>query len=537
MSYSACENQSFAPCKEACPAGIDVPRYIRHIVNGEFDEALATILEKIPFTTVCGYACTADCERKCARSQHDDPLAIRMLKRAAAEYGNRGLARERMPSTHKKVAIVGAGPSGLTAAYYLSLKGHDVTVFESLSEPGGMLRYGIPSYRLPNHVLDLEISLIVNQGVVIKTDSPIEAPAELLRKGFDSVLVTTGAWKPVKMGIEGEQSAHVLDGITFLKAMNSGEKVSIGNNVVVIGGGNTAIDAARTARRLGGRVRIIYRRTENEMPANPQEIQEAIDEGVDIESLSMPIKIDQGKITCVKMSLGALDESGRPAPTVIAGSEYDIECDTVIIAVGLAVDGESLHLPVDEDGTISASDESMMVPSEKGIFAAGDAVSGSSSIIEAIAQARKASMSIDRFLGGDGVIDAEREQHCEKGCVECAPRETFREPSRFIQMEKRLEGFDVAEEGYTQKEAMEEARRCFSCDRRQYVVEVDSQRCKGCEYCQEVCKLGVFERSDTFNTNGYLPMSALRSDKCVGCLNCLYVCPDFAIKIKERGAA
>jgi formate dehydrogenase beta subunit len=231
MGRSEGNEQIFAPCREACPAGIDVPRYIRHIRNGNFDEALATIRERIPFPSVCGHACVAYCELKCARIQYEEAMAIRMLKRAAAEHGSDDRKRENAASTGRKVAVVGAGPGGLTAAYYCALKGHEVTVFESMPEAGGMLRYGIPEYRLPNAVLAREIAFIENQGVKITTNAKVEAPAALRERGFDAVLVASGAWKAQKMGIDGEESAMVLDGISFLTDVNMGKKPALGSKV------------------------------------------------------------------------------------------------------------------------------------------------------------------------------------------------------------------------------------------------------------------------------------------------------------------
>jgi formate dehydrogenase beta subunit len=250
MGRSQKNEKTFVPCREACPAGIDVPRYIRHIRDGNFDKALATVREKIPFPSVCGHACVAYCEHKCARIQYDEGMAIRMLKRAAVENcRDYSVRNTKTPTTDKNVAIVGAGPGGLTAAYYLALKGHGVTVFESLPEPGGMLRYGIPEYRLPNTVLEKEILIITEQGVEIRTNTKIGSPAALLQEEFDAVLVASGAWVAQKMGIEGEDSANVLEGISFLIDVNTGKQTAIGKKVVVVGGGNTAIDAARASIR------------------------------------------------------------------------------------------------------------------------------------------------------------------------------------------------------------------------------------------------------------------------------------------------
>ncbi|MFW6052337.1 MAG: FAD-dependent oxidoreductase [Desulfosalsimonas sp.] len=533
MGGSESSGQILAPCTEACPAGIDVPRYIRHIQNGNFDEALATVRERIPFPSVCGHACVAFCENSCARIQYDDPLAIRLLKRAAAEYGTYEPHRQKSPPTNKKVAVIGSGPGGLTAAYYCALKGHDVTVFESMPGAGGMLRYGIPEYRLPNDVLDREIAYIENQGVKITTNTKVESPAALKQEGFDAVLVASGAWKPQKTGIEGEDSDRVIDGISFLIGVNTGKRPGIGSRVVVVGGGNTAVDAARASLRLGSEVKIIYRRTRQEMPASNEEIEDALDEGAVIEYLTAPVRISNSGVDCIRMELGPPDSSGRARPVPVEGSEFSVECDTVIMGIGQTADAGTMGLYFNKNGTV-AVDEDLLATGEKGIFAAGDAVTGSSSIIEAIAQGRKASISIDLFLGGDGIIDEQEENiYTDMSGEEPEPRGTARCPADKKISDAIAGNFNLTEYSYARVTAISEARRCLSCDLCDFRVEVDFVLCKDCRYCKEVCTLGVFQELDKFNSGGYRPMSAVKTERCIGCLNCLYTCPDFAIHIEE----
>lgn len=521
-----------APCREACLAGIDVPRYIRHIRNGDFDRALAVIREKIPFPAVCGHACVHPCESKCARIQYDEAIAIRMLKRAADEKSLGVLAYERKAKpSGRKVAVIGSGPCGLTAAYYLAGMGHAVTVFEALPKAGGMLRYGIPEYRLPNDVVDREIAAIQERGVEIVTSSPVLSAPELRMKGYDAVLVASGAWKPVKMGIEGEDSSPVMDGIAFLKDVNTGAITAVGKKIVVVGGGNSAIDAARASVRMGAKVILLYRRNREDMPASPDEVAEAEEEGVRMEFMAAPIRILKGKIVCIRMAPGPLDGSGRPRPVPIEGSEFPLTCNTVIMAVGQTADAGTLKLEENQNGTAKVDSESATPIG--GIFAAGDAVTGPKTIIDAIAQGRSACTSIDRYLGGEGKIDREILQDESDTLPEEKPMGTRRPTPEKLNLKSRLKGFDLVESGYNKETAVAEAQRCLACDIRQYTVEVNPVICKECGYCREMCHMGIFATSDSFNASGYKPSVVTSSDRCVGCLKCLYVCPDFAITIQE----
>jgi formate dehydrogenase (NADP+) beta subunit len=521
-----------APCREACPAEIDVPGYVRHIRNGNFDKALAVIREKIPFPAVCGHACVHPCESKCARLQYDEAIAIRMLKRAADEKSLRDLAYERkVKPSGRKVAVIGSGPCGLTAAYYLAGMGHAVTVFEALPKAGGMLRYGIPEYRLPNGVVEREITAIQRRGVEIVTSSPVLSAPKLMAKGYDAVLVASGAWKPMKMGIEGEDSSPVMDGIAFLKDVNTGEITEVGRKVVVVGGGNSAIDAARASVRMGAKVILLYRRNRKDMPASPDEVAEAEEEGVRMEFMAAPIRILKGKVVCIRMAPGPLDGSGRPRPVPVEGSEFPLACNAVIIAIGQTANAGTLKLAENQNGT--AKVDSGSATPIRGIFAAGDAVTGPKTIIDAIAQGRSACASIDRYLGGKGKIDREILQNESETLQKTTPMGTGRPAPQKLHLKYRLKGFDLVESGYDKENAMAEAQRCLACDIRQYTVEVNPVICKECGYCREMCHLGIFTISDRFNASGYKPFVVTSSDRCVGCLKCLYVCPDFAITIKE----
>lgn len=528
--------ETTAPCQEACPAGIDVPRYVRHIREGDFGKALDVIRERIPFPFVCGYACVHPCEAKCARVQFDEPVAIRLLKRTAAEKGGRKPARAaRRPSTGKKVAVIGSGPCGLTAAYYLNALGHSVTVYEALPRPGGMLRYGIPEYRLPEDIVDREIGLIRDSGVEVVPDMPVLSAEALRNSGFDAVLVATGAWKPAKMGIPGEDSPGVVDGLSFLRRVNEGNAPAVGRKVIVVGGGSTAADASRASIRLGAEVVQLYRRSRSEMPAGSEEILETLEEGVRIEYLTAPLNIGTGRVTCIRMRLGDPDASGRRTPVPVEGSEHVLEFDTLIMAIGQSADAASVRLEGLGNGAVPA-DKVTLATSKKGIFAGGDAVKGSSTIIDAIAQGRQASESMDRFLGGTGVLPGSAPEAMAGESPGTAPRGTARTGARKIALKKRCTTFEPVERAYERKAALAEASRCLSCGCRDFEVSVNELVCKGCGYCREACGLGIFEQSAEFNPGGYKPSVAAHAEKCIGCLRCLYICPDFAIAVHETKA-
>ncbi len=526
-----------APCQEACPAGVDVPAYVRHVREGRWGEALAVVRDRVPFPLVCGYACFHPCEATCARSQLDGPVAIRMLKRVAAEQGLREqVAPVPRAASGKKVAIIGSGPCGLTAAYELALQGHAVTVFEALDRSGGMLRFGIPAYRLPDAVVDADIRMIEQAGVKIRTGTRVASAEALLADGFDTVLIASGAWRSARMSVPGADATHVLDGLAFLAKVNAGNAPKLGARVVVIGGGNTAIDAARVSRRLGAEVIQVYRRTKAEMPASAEEIADAIEEGVAMEFLSAPVRIAGDAVTCIRMSLGEPDASGRPRPVPVSGSEYTIAASTVIMAIGQEVEIPGASLARRPNGTV-AVDGQTLATSAAGIFAAGDSVLGPATIIDAIAQGRAVASAMDRFLGGSGVIASRAPQGEPAPAPQELPRGSPRNAVRTIPLGLRIGGFAVVEQAYDKSTATQEAMRCLSCDLREFDVAIDAAVCKDCGYCREVCAYDVFGRSDEFNASGYQPAVAQQAQRCIGCLNCLYICPDFAITIRQQSAA
>ena len=462
-----------APCAEACPAGVDVPRYVRLIGDGKFAEALAVVREKIPIPAVCGHICLHPCETKCLRSQLGGSIAIRALKRFIAERdtGLRRLESKITKSTGKRVAIVGSGPAGLTAAHYLAKLGHSVTIFEVLPVVGGMMRVAIPDFRLPTEILEREINVIKSMGVEIRTNMKIECLDELFNQGYVAIFLATGAHKEKRLGIEGEDMPGVMPCLSFLKEVKLGKEVGLGDKVAVIGGGNAAIDASRTALRLGAKdVTIVYRRSRAEMLASDEEIEEALREGVNFQFLAAPIRItkdnSQLKMRCIRMKLGQVDTSGRRRPEPLTGSEFNIDVNTVIVAIGQTPDIPSqFELRQSKDNTLMADPDTLST-SRVGVFAGGDVVTGPASVIEAIAAGRKAATSIDRYLGGAGIIEEmlAPPEGIAMPLDILKPAEEKRLPIPSLPVSKRLNSFAEVECGYTEEMAIREAKRCLRCD-------------------------------------------------------------------------
>jgi len=461
------------PCRHACPAGIDIPRYVRFVSQGEPGKAVAVIREKVPFPGVLGRVCIHPCEEECRRAQLNEAISIRALKRFAADHDDgtwKQNSRMAAP-TGKSVAIVGSGPAGLTAAYYLAKLGHRVTVWEALPQPGGMMRVGIPAYRLPREVLDREIAEIVSVGVEIKLNHKVESLEWLWKQGCHAIFLALGAHRGIRLGIQGEESPGVIDCVTLLRHVSLGEEVTLGQRVAVIGGGNAAIDAARTALRLGAKeVTIVYRRSRAEMPASPEETEEALREGVNIFFLTAPNRISHQRnrlqLECIKMELAEPDASGRRRPVPINGSEFTLEFDSVIAAIGQQPEiPAQFQLRTTRANTIEV-DPATLSTCIQGVYAGGDAVSGPASVIEAIAAGRKAALSIDRYLGGSGNIEEELVPK-EKPDPWLGRDEGFAYWKRVampsLPPKERISSFCEVELGLNREQAAFEAQRCLQC--------------------------------------------------------------------------
>jgi formate dehydrogenase major subunit len=543
-----------APCQLECPAGQDVQGYNVLITRGLYKEAYQLIMETNPFPSVCGRVCIRPCEAICRRNLVDEPIAIANLKRFPADYiyENGGkIEIEVAPDTGFRVAVVGAGPGGLSAAYFLRKMGHAVTIFEAAPKLGGTLRYGIPDYRLPPDILDRDINTILSTGIEVKTECSLRSPTtssygalgkdftidSLLENGFDAVFLSTGALLGYDMRVEGEDLSGVLRGIDFLTAVAKGEPPQIGAKVAVIGGGNTAIDASRTALRLGAdEVTIVYRRSRAEMPATDWEIEEAEEEGVKLHFLAAPTKIlgENGKVSgmvCVKMALGEPDESGRRRPEPIEGSEFTLDVDIIIAAIGQGPDisfiEEGIGIKTERDRIVAAQDTQLT--DRPDVFAGGDAVTGAASAIEAIAAGRRAARSIDQYLGGDGVKPAEKLFNSSEGELDEILTEEFdriqREPKvkmPMLEPDVRRRNFEEIEKGYSAEQAMKEAERCLQCGCK--VFDTCELRKLATEYGVEDAitadSVRRYERDDSH------PFVERDPNKCISCTLCIRICRD-----------
>ena len=489
-----------APCREECPAGVDAARYVRLIAEGRFAEALAVVRERNPFPSVCGYICAHPCETKCNRGKIDEPIAIRVLKRFAWEHDTRlwEPKSKKAPPIGKRVAIVGSGPAGLTAGYYLAKLGHSVTAFESLPVTGGMLRVGIPDYRLPPEILDAEIEEIKRAGVEIKTNSKVESLDKLLEQGYDAVFVAVGAHRGIRLPLPGADLEGVLLNTSLLKDVSLGKKVEVGKRVAVLGGGNVAFDCARTSLRLGAtEVHVACLECRTGMLASSEEIEGGEAEGVIVHPSHTFTRIigDDGHVSgveCLDVRSFEFDKDGKLCVDCIAGSEHIIPADTVIFAVGQVPELELVE-GVSDIKTVRRRtlevDSETLATGKKGIFGGGDVVTGTDTAVGAIAAGRNAAISIDKYLGGSGDIDEVLAPVEEIAPRVGGPKEGWRPEIPTISHEQRLSTFSGVELSWSEQAAIEEATRCLRCDLayEPEKYEVDTRKCIFCGLCVESC--------------------------------------------------
>ena len=500
----AIDKRGTSPCKAACPTHISVQGYVALIAQGKFKEALKLIKKDNPFPIVCGRVCNHPCEEACKRGDVDEPIDIMHLKRFVADLDLKDEHRylpDVKEKNGKKVAVVGAGPAGLTAAYYLAIEGYAVEVFESLPVAGGWLAVGIPEYRLPKDVLNAEIRVIEDTGVKIHLGKAVgkDIPFAQLKRDFDAVFIGCGTVNSSKLNIPGEDMQGVIHGVDYLKRVNLGEKVFLGDKVAVVGGGNVAMDAVRTAVRTGSKeVFILYRRSRAEMPAAPEEIEEALEEGIKMEFLAAPKRVvgENGKVTgveCTRMELGEPDASGRRRPVEIKGSEFIVPCDALIPAIGQEAD---LDFVTAESGIAINKwknfdvDPVTFATNVPGIFAGGDVVTGPATVVKAVYAGKEAAVSIDRYLRGEDV-KAGRERDWTKGLADPGDTSAFAKADRvrmpMLPAETRKSHFREVVEPMTEAQAVAEASRCLSCG-----------ICSECYQCVDVCLAKAIDHDMTY---------------------------------------
>jgi NADH-quinone oxidoreductase subunit F len=476
----ACAGLVRAPCQSACPASVDIPGFVSLVGEKRYAEALRLHRERNPFASVCARVCFHTCEAKCRRASLDDSVSIRAVKRFMVDQEvtiQVPEVRESPANAARKVAVIGAGPAGLSCAYFLARLGYRPTVFEAEPRPGGMLVQTIPSYRLPREILAREVRMIERLGVEIVTGMRLGRDitlAGLKSGGYEAVFLGVGAQEPVKLGIPGEDAAGVVDALAFLRQYNLRGSVPVGKEVVVVGGGNAAIDAARTAIRLGAKsVTIVYRRTREEMPAYAEEIEEAKAEGVKLKLLTAPVEVVIGSdrtvgLKCRSMTLGAFDASGRRRPEVSLETEFIMPCDQIIAAIGQRVESHEIFdttpLALTAGKTV-AIDRASGVTSVEWIFSGGDAVTGAASVVEAIAAGELAAIGIDTYLAGESHAFWRTNKEVQTSFDPDADPVPFaREKPPVIAVDRRRNNFDEVEQGWTEGVALRQARRCLRCD-------------------------------------------------------------------------
>jgi len=542
------------PCRTACPARVNVQGYVSLLQRGKFKEAVELIRKDMPFPAICGRVCFSPCEDACARTNVDQAVAIRALKRLVADIEReQGRVKpEPMPKKHsEKVAIIGAGPAGLSAAYELAKLGYPVTVFERMSENGGMMRYCIPEFRLEKFVVANEIAYIEDLGVEIRTGVEFgkDITLESLRsEGYKAIFISIGTQQGMKLNVPGEDLEGVINAVDFLRAVALGEHVHIGEKVAVVGGGNSAIDAARTAKKLGAKkVVILYRRSREEMPALPHEIGEAEGDGIEFYFLVAPKQIigENGKVKaveCLRMRLGEPDASGRRRPIPVSFSEHQYEINMVIPALGQVAETSCIpdELLDEEARAPSMQVDSVTLETKmRGVFAGGDIATGPASIIEAVGAGKKAAVSINLYLTGQDLRKGREENVEETTWVKNWGHLTRKERRYEPPLEKPRLSFEEAKEYLegTKQKAMFEAFRCLGCGPCAECLAdlelceadkaiVDEDLCIGCNVCAVVCPFGAVKKNEK-------EIAQVNEDLCKGCGICAARCPVHAMSMRK----
>ena len=525
------------PCLTACPASCQIPGFMGELAEGRERDAIELIKQDVPIPASLGRVCPRPCEDACRRNLKEGPVNVCHLKRYVADVdlaSDAPYVPPTQPKTGRKIAVVGLGPGGISCAYHLLRRGHDVTVFDAHEKPGGMLRYGIPSYRLPRDVIDGEVRTLEKLGASLKYSTALGRDLTLaeLREDHDAVFLAIGAQSATKMGVTGEDLPGVMSGLRFLEEVSAETRKTVGRRVIVVGGGNTAIDAARTAVRLGAaEVSILYRRTRKEMPAWDVEVHEAEQEGCKLEVLAAPVKIEQSatglQVTCIRMALGQPDASGRRRPMPQPGSEYVVECDEIIAAIGqgvnaLGIDGMGVNMT--KWGTLIVDPKTLQTSLED-VFAGGDCVLGPDIAVRAVGMGRQAACSIDQFVRGQSVVGEGNRFNSTMGKLAEIPKAvTERQPTMerksvpMLSLERRVSTFDEVETGFSKADALAEAERCLQCGcraaddcaLRDYATEYGASQSVFCD-----AKKRDYEVDSTH------PMVSFETGKCIQCGTCV----------------
>lgn len=520
------------PCQAACPLHTDVRGYVSAIARGDIESAIRIIRQVNPFPSVCGRICTRACESACRRAQIDEPIAIAALKRFASDQ-TKGLKfiYKLGPYYDEKIAVIGGGPAGLTAAHDLTLLGYRVTIFEAEDKLGGMLSRGIPEYRLPKSIVEEDIDLILSLGIEVKTGIVLgrDFLIEELLKDYQAVFLALGSERGVFPKCKGIELPGIISAVEFLKQVSQGQRPYLGKRIVVVGGGHTAIDAARTCIRLGSsNVTVIYRRTPKEMPAVHEEVEEAEKEGVKIQYLTVPVEfLGRGKVEkvrCIKTRPGEPERSGRRKVVPVEKSEFNIEADAVILAIGYEPKTDTLSdigVFAGKKGTIIVKDDTGAT-NIKGVFAGGDVVSGPLSVVQAIASGKRTAYAIHRYLRNmppKEIEESEVLRPLDEKIVNLVIK-AVRQKMPTLSVKERIKSFKEVQLGYTSEQALTEARRCLSCGSGAFV----SEDCVACFNCVLVCPYGVPTAGEE--------KAKIDISQCMACGICASECPASAIDVR-----